>query len=120
MLGFGNDKENYNKNKEAEDVKKEMERIKRHEEILKTATENQKFIESLKKKFIEDFEKSKDNWGHHTGVALEMMLWLKENLPFSEQEKDKIFPKKPETTSPLTKEEKKKRRHWFRWHKKEK
>lgn len=127
MLGFSNDKENHYKNKGIEDVKKEIESlkcdvesIKRHEEILKTTIVNQVFIERLKKKFIEDFEKSKDDWGHHTGVALEMMLWLKENLPFSEQEKDKIFPKKTEITVPLTKEEKKKRKHWFRWHKKEK
>ncbi len=127
MLGFSNDEKNHNKNEVAEDVKKEIEslksdveKIKRHEEISKTAIENQVFMERLKKKFIEDFEKSKDDWGHHTEVALEMMLWLKENLPFNEQEKDKIFPKKPETTAPLTKEKKKKIKQWFRWHKKEK
>lgn len=126
MLGFGNGEENHKKTKEVENVKEEIEslkndveKIKRHEEISKTAIENQVFIERLKKKFIEDFEKTRGDWGDHTYVALEMMFWLKENLPFTEQEKNKIFPKKPEETLPLTKEEKKKRKRWFRWHKKE-
>lgn len=75
-------------------------------------------IDKIKSKYLELFISSKTDWGKRIPVALEFFDWLKDFLPFTDDEKNQIFGnKKTEKINILTREEKKKRSRWFKWRK---
>ena len=86
-------------------------------------TEEQKsmdnFLETAKKRFIEIYLEAKkiNDWRSFTPKALEFFEWFKNNAPFTPDEMEKIFPPKEILADKgiLTPQEKKKRKHWFKW-----
>lgn len=78
-------------------------------------SEPQKFLEVLKKKYLELYMDSRMDWMKRQANSLEFFAWVKQNAPFSNEEKKILFPSKVEKDSLLTREEKKQKMRWWKW-----
>lgn len=81
-------------------------------------SKSQEFVETLKKKYLELYIHSRMDWPKRTTNSVEFFEWIKQNAPFSNEEKKILFPSKVEDAGkdlPLTREEKKQKMRWWKW-----
>lgn len=75
----------------------------------------QEFVDSLKKKYLELYIQSRMDWPKRLENSIEFFEWIKQNAPFSNEEKKILFPSKAEKDTWLTREEKKQKMRWWKW-----
>lgn len=80
--------------------------------MLGLGDSEKEFITELKKKFLDIHKKSREDWKIRTSLSLDLFEWLKDRLPWTEEEKKILSPQTKDEM--LSQEEKRKHRRWYK------